>query len=237
MPGTDITVTGPDGKFGAYLAQPSGNKGPGVVVIQEIFGVNAFVRGICNEFAEQGYFALAPDLFWRIEPNVQITDKSEAEWKKAFELYQKFNVETGVKDIQAAIVHLRRVPGAGPKIGAVGFCLGGLLAYLTATRTNVDAAVGYYGVGIEQHLKEKDQVKKPLLLHIAEKDQFVPPAAQSQVIEAFKGSALVTTHSYAGVDHAFARLGGQHYDKKAADLANKRTAEFFERNLRAEVLR
>jgi carboxymethylenebutenolidase len=231
MPGTDITISGPDGKFSAYLAQPTSNKGPGIVVIQEIFGVNAVMRGICNELAAQGYFALAPDLFWRIEPNIQITDKSEAEWKKAFELYQKFNVETGVKDIQATITHLRGVPGAGPKIGAVGYCLGGLLAYLTATRTNVDAAVGYYGVGIETHLAEKDKIKKPLLLHIAAKDQFVPPAAQAQIVDAFKGSSLVSTYVYPKVDHAFARMGGQHYDKEAADLANKRSADFFKTHL------
>ena len=231
MAGTDITLSSPDGKFGAYLAQPSSNKGPGIVVIQEIFGVNQVVRDICDGLAAHGYFALAPDLFWRLEPNIQITDKSEAEWKKAFELYQKFNPETGVKDIQLAITHLRGVPGAGPKVGAVGYCLGGYLAYLTAARTNVDAAVGYYGVSIEQALNEKDKIKKPLLLHLAEKDQFVPPAAQTQIIDAFKGHPFVTTHQYAGVDHAFARVGGQHFDKAAADLANARTAEFFKTHL------
>ena len=231
MAGTDISLSSPDGKFGAYLAQPASNKGPGIVVIQEIFGVNQVMRDICDVLAAQGTFALAPDLFWRMEPNIQITDKSEAEWKKAFALYQKFNVEMGVKDIQLAITHLRGVPGAGPKVGAVGYCLGGLLAYLTAARTNVDAAAGYYGVSIEQHLNERDKIKKPLSLHIAEKDQFVPGAAQTQIIDAFKGHALVTTHCYAGVDHAFARVGGQHYDKAAADLANQRTAEFFQTHL------
>ena len=231
MAGTDITLSSPDGRFGAYLAQPASNKGPGVVVIQEIFGVNQVMRAICDGLAAQGYFALAPDLFWRMEPNIQIADKSEAEWKKAFEFYQKFNVEMGVKDIQLAITHLRGVPGAGPKVGAVGYCLGGLLAYLTAARTNVDASAGYYGVSIEQHLNEKDKIRKPLLLHIAEKDQFVPAAAQTQIIDAFKGHAFVTTHRYAGVDHAFARVGGQHYDKAAADLANQRSAEFFKTHL------
>ena len=231
MPGTNITIAGADGKFGAYLAQPTTNKGPGVVVIQEIFGVNAVMRAICDGLAEQGYFALAPDLFWRIEPNIQLTDQSEAEWKRAFELYQKFNVEAGVKDIQTSLTHLRGVPGAGPKVGAVGYCLGGLLAYLTAARTNVDAAVGYYGVGIETHLAEKDKIKKPLLLHIAAKDQFVTPAAQAQIVDALKDHAQATTHVYPNVDHAFARIGGQHYDKAAADLANTRTAEFFRNNL------
>src|SRR5262249_41612742 len=137
------------------------------------------------------------------------------------------------KDIQTAITHLRGVPGAGPKIGSVGYCLGGLLAYLTATRTNVDAAVGYYGVGIETHLSEKGEIKKPVLLHIAAKDQFVPPAAQQQVVDAFKDNPLVKTHVYQNVDHAFARIGGQHFDKAAANSANKRTAEFFREHLSA----
>jgi len=231
MPGTNITIAGADGKFGAYLAQPKSNKGAGVVVIQEIFGVNAVMRAICDGLAEQGYFALAPDLFWRIEPNIQLTDQSEAEWKRAFELYQKFDVAAGVKDIQTSITHLRGVPGAGPKIGAVGYCLGGLLAYLTAARTNVDASVGYYGVGIETNLAEKDKIKKPLLLHIAAKDQFVPPAAQAQVVEALKNHPQATTHVYPDVDHAFARIGGQHYDKAAANLANTRTTDFFRAHL------
>lgn len=231
MAGTDVTIHGPDGDFGAYLAQPAMHKGPGIVVIQEIFGVNQVVRTICNDLAAMGYFALAPDLFWRIEPNVQITDKSEAEWKKAFDLYQKFNVDLGMKDVQAAITHLRGVPGAGPKIGTVGYCLGGLLAFLSGTRTNSDATVGFYGVGIERYLNEKDHIKKPMLLHIAAKDQFVPPVAQQQIVEGLKGVKQVSAHTYAGVDHAFARIGGQHYDKKSADLANKRTADFFQAHL------
>ena len=231
MAGTDLTITGPDGTFGAYLAIPDSHKGPGIVVIQEIFGVNKVIRDIADGLAAQGYFALAPDLFWRIEPNVQITDKTEAEWKKAFDFFQKFNVDTGVKDIQTAITHLRGVPGAGPKVGTIGYCLGGLLAFLSATRTNTDAAVGYYGVNIDRHLAEKDKIKKPLMLHIAGKDQFVPPVAQAQVIDGLKGVQGVTIHTYPECDHAFARVGGQHYDKKAADTANKRSAEFLRTNL------
>jgi len=231
MAGTDLTIKGADGTFGAYLAVPDSHKGPGVLVIQEIFGVNKVVRDICDGLAAQGYFALAPDLFWRIEPNVQITDQSEAEWKKAFDLYQKFNVDLGMKDIQTAITHLRGVPGAGPKVGAIGYCLGGLLAYLTLTRTNADTAVGYYGVTIDQHLNEKDKIKKPLLLHIAGKDQFVAAIAQQQIIAGLKDVPGAVTYLYPDCDHAFARIGGQHFDKKAADLANKRSAEFLRANL------
>jgi carboxymethylenebutenolidase len=231
MTGIDTTISGPDGSFGAYLAAPADHKGPGIVVIQEIFGVNAVVRGICDDFAAQGYFALAPDLFWRIEPNVRITDKTEAEWKRAFEFYKKFNADTGVKDIQAAIAHLRGVSGVTAKVGTVGNCLGGLLAYLCVTRTNTDVSVSYYGVGIETKLPERDKIKKPLMLHIAAKDQFVPPAAQKQILDALGKNPMVKAHMYPGVDHAFARPGGQHFDKAAAALANSRTAEFFRLHL------
>lgn len=231
MAGTDITLKGADGEFGAYLASPAGHKGPGIVVIQEIFGVNTVMRHICDGLAAQGYFALAPDLFWRIEPNVQLTDQNEQGWKRAFEFYQKFNADTGVHDIQTAITHLRGFSGVGPKVGTVGYCLGGFLAYLASTRTNTDASVSFYGVAIETKLGEKDKIKKPILLHIAEKDQFVPSSAQRQIAEALADSPLATVHIYEGQDHAFAREGGQHYDKASADLANKRTADFFQHHL------
>jgi carboxymethylenebutenolidase len=189
------------------------------------------MRGIADDPAAQGYFALAPDLFWRIEPGIQLTDQSEAEWKRAFELYQAFNVDNGIKDIQATIALLRNHPGVNGKVGNVGFCLGGLLSYLSATRTDTDASVSYYGVGIEGKLTERGHTKKPALLHIAAKDQFVPPAAQAQIVDALKGQTGVQVHVYPGVDHAFARIGGQHYDKAAATLANTRTAEFFQTHL------
>jgi carboxymethylenebutenolidase len=229
--GETVTIKGQDGSFSGYLAKPASGNGAGVVVIQEIFGINAYVRGIADDLARQGYFALAPDLFWRIEPNVQLTDKSEAEWKKAFELMGKFQIDSGVKDIQATIAHVRQLPGSTKRVGAVGFCLGGLLAYLSAARTDVDSSVGYYGVNIQNFLTEKGSIKKPLMLHIAEKDRFVPAEAQKQITEGLKGHPQVTINTYPDVDHAFARIGGEHFDKKAADLANGRTSEFFKKNL------
>lgn len=231
MSGKDVVVKGPDGTFGAYLASPDAGRGPGVVVIQEIFGVNGFVRHVADGFAARGYFALAPDLFWRLEPNVQLTDKSEAEWKRAFELMNRFSADTGVKDIQATITHVRSIPGCTGKVGAVGYCLGGLLAYLTATRTDSDACVGYYGVNIQEMLGEAKNIKTPLMLHIAGKDQFVLPAAQAKIVEGLKGNPLVTIHIYPEMDHAFARDGGQHYDRANAELANGRTATFFRQYL------
>jgi carboxymethylenebutenolidase len=213
-----------------YLARPEAGSGPGIVVIQEIFGVNAVMRGIADGLAAQGYVALAPDLFWRLEPGVDITDKSDAEWKKALDLMQRFDVDAGIADIQAGISLLRAMPGLG-KIGAVGYCLGGLLAYLTATRTDIDATVGYYGVNVPAFLGEAGKIRKPLLLHIAAEDGFVPPPAQAQMIAGLKDNPNVTLHRYEGVDHAFARPGGKHFNRDAADLANSRTAEFFRRHL------
>ncbi len=231
MSGKDITVTGPDGGFGAYLASPASGRGPGVVVIQEIFGVNAVVRKICDGHAARGRFALAPDLFWRLEPNVQITDKTQEEWAKAFSLMQRFDVDKGVADIAAAIAHLRSVPGCTRKVGTVGYCLGGRLAYLCSTRTDTDASVGYYGVYIQASLNEAKNISKPLMLHIAAKDQFTPPEAQKQITDALKDNPLVTIHVYPEMDHAFAREGGQHYDKANAELANSRTDAFFRQHL------
>ena len=229
--GESVTIRTPDGEFSAYLARPQGGPGPAIVVIQEIFGVNAVMRGVADDFAAQGYLAICPDLFWRIEPGVNITDKSEAEWKKAFELFNAFDVDLGVKDIAAAIAHLRQDAGCSGKVGAVGFCLGGLLAFLTATRTDADASVGYYGVGIERHVAEADKLADPLLLHIAEEDQFVPKEAQALIVSALKNHPQVELYSYPGRDHAFARRGGEHYDAADAATANERTLTFFKKAL------
>src|SRR5688572_2301600 len=147
--GERVSISTPDGDFWAYVARPAANTAPAVVVIQEIFGVNQVMRDITDGLAAQGYLAICPDLFWRIEPGIDITDKSEAEWKRAFELFNAFDVDAGVEDIQATITTLRKDGQCSGKVGAVGFCLGGLLAFLTATRTDVDAAVSYYGVGID----------------------------------------------------------------------------------------
>ncbi|HMK85918.1 MAG TPA: dienelactone hydrolase family protein [Steroidobacteraceae bacterium] len=227
-----LTIRAADGgSFESYLATPKGGRGPGVVVIQEIFGVNAVMRGICDALAQQGYTAVCPDLFWRIEPGVQLTDRSDAEWKRAFELYQAFDVDKGVADLKAALGALRTHSACTGKVGSVGYCLGGKLAFLMATHSDADCSVGYYGVGIEGLVHEAKQIEKPLLLHIAEKDQYVPPPAQEKIKAGLEGNALVTLYSYPGADHAFAREGGAHYDRAAAELANKRSAEFFRRHL------
>jgi len=226
-----LTITTPDGDFAAYVARPQAENAPAIVVIQEIFGVNKVMRDIADGLASQGYVAIVPDLFWRIEPGIDITDQSEAEWKRAFELFNAFDVDSGVSDIAATINTARTLPGVNGKVGAVGYCLGGLLAFLTATRTDADAAVSYYGVGLEKHVGEAEKLAHPLLMHIAEKDQFVPPEAQQVILNALKDHPQIEVHTYAGRDHAFAREGGAHYDAADAAKANGRSLTFFQKAL------
>lgn len=226
-----LTITTPDGDFSAYVARPQAESAPAIVVIQEIFGVNKVMRDIADGLAAQGYVAIVPDLFWRIEPGIDITDKSEAEWKRAFELFNAFDVDAGVGDIGATITAARELAGVNGKVGAVGYCLGGLLAFLTATRTDVDASVSYYGVGLEKHVGEAEKLTHPLLMHIAEKDQFVPPEAQQVILAALKDHPQIELHTYADRDHAFAREGGAHYDAADAAKANGRSLTFFQKAL------
>jgi len=231
---SDVTIRAADGgSFSGYLATPKSGKGPGILVIQEIFGVNTVMRDIADGFAAQGYAALCPDLFWRQEPGIQITDQTKEEWARAFQLYQGFDEAKGVDDLKATLAHLRKLPACTGKVGAVGYCLGGKLAYLMAARSDAECSVGYYGVGIDKALDEAGKIARPLMLHIAEQDEYCPPAAQQAIKAALGKNARVTIHSYPGVDHAFARNGGEHYDKAAAESANKRTADFFKQHLGA----
>lgn len=229
--GKSISIKTPDGSFAAYQTAPSSGKGPGVVVIQEIFGVNPGIRAICDRLASQGYSAIAPDLFWRIEPGVELNPDKPEEFQRALSLMGKFDQAKGVADIQTTITTLRKDASCTGKVGDVGYCLGGLLAYLTAARTDANASVGYYGVNIDQMLGEAKTIRKPLMLHIAEADGFVTPEAQAKIKDGLKGNRLVTIHSYPGADHGFAREGGAHRDDKNADLANNRTLEFFKKHL------
>jgi carboxymethylenebutenolidase len=229
--GERITITTSDGTFQAYVARPSRSPAPAVVVIQEIFGVNQVMRDVTDSLAAEGYLAICPDLFWRIEPGIDITDHSDAEWKRAFELFNAFDVDKGVDDIAATIDLIRADPGCSGKVGAVGFCLGGLLAFLTATRTDANASVSYYGVGIESRVAEAEKLANPLLMHIGEEDEFVPKAAQEVILKALKDHPQIEIHTYPGRNHAFARVGGAHYNEADAKLANGRTQAFFKKNL------
>jgi len=230
----NIAIQGPDGTFDAYLATPASRTGPGLVVIQEIFGVNQVMRELCDSYAAQGYFAICPDLFWRIQPGVQLTDKSEEEWNRAFDLMNKFlpQFEKGVADLVATMNEVRRIDGCTGKVGCVGYCLGGSLTYSMACTSDTDASVGFYPVQIDDHLPYAENIKKPAMFHIAQNDGFCPPDSQAKIADAFGKNDRITLHTYAGVDHAFAREGGGNYNQAAATLANQRTADFFNAHLR-----
>jgi len=233
----EITVKGKfGGTFKAYMARPNappqGVKNmPGIVLIQEIFGVNDVMRRLADDFSKQGYIVLCPDLFWRIKPGIQITDKTQQEWDLAFSLFQRFDQNKGLEDLGSTMDELRRTPGCSGKVGAVGYCLGGKMAYLMSTRTTIDCAVGFYPVAVDAALNESGKIRKPLMLHIAEEDQFVPHDVQDKIVATLGKNPLVTLHKYPGMNHAFARDGGKHFNADNARVANKRTADFIAKNL------
>lgn len=226
-----VTITVPDGSFSGYLASPAEAKRPGILVCQEIFGVNAVMRDLCDDLARNGYVALCPDLFWRQEPGIDITDQTDAEWAKAFELFQGFDVDKGVADLSASLAFLRARPECTGTAGVIGYCLGGKLAYLMAARSNADCSVAYYGVGLDELVGEAGGIRRPLLMHMAGKDQFVPPEAQQTIKAGLTGHPQVKIEFYPEMDHAFCRIGGAHYDKPSSDLANGRTATFLKTHL------
>lgn len=226
-----VSIKTADGEFSAYVARPDAARAPAIAVLQEIFGVNQVMRDICDDYARAGYIAICPDLFWRVEPGVDITDQSKEEWDQAFKLMTAFDVDQGMKDVQATIDRVRADPQCSGKVGAVGFCLGGQLAFLAGARTDSDASVGFYGVGLDQRTGEAGRISRPVLLHIAGADEFVPPEAQAAVHAALDAHPLVTLHDYPGRNHAFCRKGGAHFDPGDCAVATDRTLSFFNANL------
>jgi carboxymethylenebutenolidase len=226
-----IILSATDGQFTAYVARPCTRKAAVIIVLQEIFGVNADIRGMCDEMAEHGFIAIAPDLFWRKKPGLDLNSWSEAEWSEALAIYKSYNLDEGIRDVRTTINAGRVLQGASGKVGVMGFCLGGLMAFLTAARGEVDAAVEYYGGDTEKHLSEAPAVQAPMLVHLAEEDEYISKDAQGKIKAAFANSANVEIHSYAGCNHAFARHTGAHYDAAAARLANERTLAFLTKHL------
>lgn len=233
---TEINILGGGGEeFLAYTSQPVSQPKAAIIVIQEIFGVNAGIRAKCDEWSSKGYLAIAPDLFWRIRPGIELDPDVPEQLQEAFGLYSQFDQEAGIRDIEATIREARSMVSSdgskAGKVGAVGYCLGGRLAFLTAARTDINASVGYYGVGIDGLLGESHAIAHPLMLHIAREDGFVGPEAQQKIHAGLDGHPKVTLHDYPGLDHGFATQTGQRRDEAGATLADGRTEAFFAQHL------
>ncbi|MFG6282727.1 dienelactone hydrolase family protein [Sphingomonas sp. S6] len=226
------------GRFDTYVAQPAGTPRAAIVVIQEIFGVNAGIRNKCDRLAADGYLALAPDLFWQIAPGVELDPDVPDQMQRALSLMGEFDQDAGIRDIEATIRTARSMlndvhqgDGLTSKVGVVGYCLGGRLAFMTAARTDVDASVGYYGVGIDGLLGEAHAIAHPVLLHIPQEDHFVDKDAQARMHAGLDDHAKVTLFDYPGEDHGFATEFGQRRSDESAQLADQRTASFFAAHL------
>jgi carboxymethylenebutenolidase len=221
----DVELKSKDGgTFSAYLAVPDKPNGGAVVVLQEIFGINANIRRVADSLANDGYIAIAPDLFWRQEPDVQLDPSNEADRQRATVLLKGLDQPLAVEDALVAADHVRQLRGTTGKVGTVGYCLGGKLAYLMAMRPGINAAVSYYGVAIQAALDQIGNVQGKLLLHIAEQDHLCPAEAQADIAAAAAPHAdRISIMTYPGVGHAFARQGGATFNAASAERADKAT--------------
>ncbi|KWF21650.1 dienelactone hydrolase family protein [Burkholderia pseudomultivorans] len=221
--------TGND-SFGGYLALPRRGKGPAVIIIQEIFGVNAHIRAVADQYAADGYVALAPDVFWRTQPRVELTYEG-ADRDKGIELMKKTDIGLAVADVGAAADALRARAEVAGKVAAIGYCFGGQLAYRAAATGKLDAAVAYYGGGIQNALDLAAKVTQPILFHYAENDHGIPLDAVEQVKAAFAGRDNAAFHVYPGAEHGFNCTDRASYNQRASALAHGRTLTFLAEHL------
>ncbi len=226
MNSSTVAIQSHDGKkFDGYLSLPPTGRGPGLVIIQEIWGVNAHIRAVADQYAMDGYVVVAPDIFWRQEPNVDLT-YDEAGTKRAYQLMQGMNGPDAVADLVATVQALRVRPEMTRTVGAVGYCMGGRLAYHLAASGTIDAAVCYYGGGIQNNLDAAQSISVPILFHYAALDAHIPAAAVDAVKKAFDGRPNAQFHLYQDADHGFNCWGRPMYNQRASALAHGRTLEW-----------
>lgn len=224
------TVPGADGAMDAYLALPPGGQGPGLLLLQEIFGVNAHIRGVAEQYALAGFTVLAPDVFWRQAPRVELGYEGE-DRQRGVALATALQPAQVAADLRAAVQALRALPAvAGGKVGAIGYCMGGRLAYTAAALAGVDAAVAYYGGGIQNQLALAGQVACPLQFHYAGHDDHIPPEAVDAVRQAFAGKPA-ELHVYPGALHGFNCWARASYHAPSAALALGRSLQFLAQRL------
>ena len=214
-----------------WLAIPDGPPAGAVIAIMEIWGVNATMRHHAQEFAEAGFVCLVPDVFFRQEPGVQLSDADPEDVRRAFELYYEFDYDQCVLDMEDTAAFLKTLPDCNGRVGAVGYCLGGKLCYLMCCRTDIDCAVAYYGTYIEHNIREVGNLHRPFVLHMAMKDRWVQAEVNDLLERKLSPNPLVTIHKYPGADHAFARHGGRTYSKPESDRALALSIDFFQEHL------
>jgi len=228
----EIKVRLRDGVMGAHVAYPEKTPAGAIIAIMEIWGVNDTMRHHAREFAEAGFVCLVPDLFWRQEPGVELSDHNPEHVKKAFDLYYDFDYDLGVRDMEDTVSFLKKIPQCNGKVGSVGYCLGGKLNYLMCCRnTKMECAVAYYGTYIEHNIREAKNLHRPFMLHMAMKDRWVQAEVNELLERRLAPNPLVTIRKYPGADHAFARHGGRTYSKPEADRALELSVAFFRRHL------
>ena len=220
-----IDIDTVDGKLQGYLSLPPTGKGPGILLFQEIFGVNAHIRGVADLYAKAGYVVLAPDLFWRSQARVEL-GYVDPDWSRGVELMQQIDIAKTLADAAAASKVLRSLAEVTGKIAAIGYCFGGQLAYLSAAQGLVDGAVAYYGGGIQNKLDQAAKVTVPILFHYGEQDSHIPPAAVEQVQASFAGRDNAEFHVYPDAEHGFNCWARSSYQQKASALALGRTLQF-----------
>lgn len=215
--------------FEGYLALPPTGRGPGLVLWQEIFGVNAHIRAVARQYALDGFVVLAPDIFWRQAPRVDL-GYDGADRERAFSLMQGYASEQARSDIGAAVQALRQRPEVSGGVGSIGYCMGGRLAYLSAATAGVDAAVAYYGGGIHAQLDLAAGIGCPVQFHYAERDDHIPLDAVERVRQAMQGKQA-EVHVYPGAQHGFNCWARASYDAASAALAHGRALAFLARVL------
>ena len=211
--------------FAGYLALPPAGRGPGLVLFQEIFGVNPHIRAVTEQYALDGFVVLAPDVFWRQAPRVELGYEGD-ERQRALALAQGYAPEQVLADVAASVRALRARPEVGAaKVGAIGYCMGGRLAYLAAATTDIDAAVPFYGGAIHTMLERAAAIRCPMQFHYAERDDHIPPAAVESVRHAMAGKGA-EVHVYPGSMHGFNCWSRASYHAPSAALAHGRATAF-----------
>lgn len=229
--GSFITVqTSDGGAMDVYVARPSTRPAPAVVLLQEIFGVTRFMREAADRFAEEGYVVYVPDLFWRTEPRLELSDQG-ADLQRAFELFTGFDWARGIADISDVVAHARADADVSGGVGVVGYCMGGSLSMVALTSLDVDCGVAYYPVQIDAHLDAIAGAGKPAVVHIAGEDEYCPPEVQAKIIEALAAPAEVEAYQYLGAPHPFANPYRAGFSKPATELAYSRTLAVLRRTL------